>query len=154
MLNSLLRKKLEPPIATWVEEGRDMAANTKSTSASEKDADEFADWVRGFIDQRIHKYATDEAGDNYTAEEREMGIENVNTGLKRTFDEDESDEEDEDDQMKDVGDAVTTVRKTATGVEFGLGEIKKDPNGKARTGGDIWAFATSGMVAPPATVRR
>jgi mediator of RNA polymerase II transcription subunit 8 len=153
VLNSLLRKKLEPPIASWVEEGREIAANTESGVTNEKEQQEFAQWVREFIDQRVQKYALEEAGDNYTAEERELGIENVNTGLKRKFDDDD-DDEDEDEAMEDVGLAITSVSKTATAVEFGMSEIKRDPMGKARTGATIWTFATTGMVIEPSIGRR
>jgi len=148
VLNSLLRKKLEPPIASWVEEGREVAANTTTpgtTAASEHDQQQFQEWVRDFIDQRVQKYALEEGPDNFTAEERAIGIEH---------DDDESDEE-EDEEMEDVGVAVTHVATTATGqLKFALGEIKKDPNGKTRTMDTIWMFATTGMVLEPNTGRR
>ena len=45
-----------------------------------------------------------EWGGDFTAEEREGGVENVITGLKRTFEDEEESEEDEegDDKMPDV----------------------------------------------------
>lgn len=149
-----MRKKLEPSVASWVEEGREIATNTKTSSTSENDEKEFAEWVHDFIDRRVQKYALEEAGDNYTAEERAMGIENVNTGLKRKFDEEDSDGEDEDEEMEDVSAAVASVGRTATGqVGFGMGEIK-DPNGKARSVEQIWMFATTGMLVEPNFARR
>lgn len=65
-----------------------------------------AAWSR----QRLAKFATEEGESLYTAEEREMGIENVRTGLKRSLEEEESDEEEEDEED---GEGDTTMRDSA-----------------------------------------
>jgi mediator of RNA polymerase II transcription subunit 8 len=55
--------------------------------------DELRAWTLG----RIASYVRDEAGDVYTKEERDMGIENVRTGLRRDLEEDSDDDDDEED---------------------------------------------------------
>jgi len=128
-----------------VDEGRAIQAGV--TEARDKEEDDLLNWAREWTDTRIMKYALDEAGDDYTVEEREGGTENVNTGLKRMLDEDESDEDGEDNVLKDVGVAVTSARRTSLGqVEFGMGEVKKDPDGKSRSIENILRYATSGTV--------
>lgn len=149
LLGQLLRKKLEPHVETWVEEGRDIQAelNTGDTEAG------LLSWAKDWSSERISTYAQEEAGDNYTVAEREMGIENVRTGLRRKLEDSDSEEEDEDEEMEDAGVQVTSVRRSSLGqVEFGMSEVKKDPNGKARSVEDILRFATSGVDLGP--VRR
>jgi len=95
----------------------------------------------------VEEYVKEEAGDDYTAEERELGIENVNTGLKRKFDEDDSVGDDEDEEMEDVGVAATSARRTSLGqVEYNLREVKNEAGGKTRSVEDILRFATTGVV--------
>jgi mediator of RNA polymerase II transcription subunit 8 len=144
LLVQLLRKKLEPHVETWVDEGRSIHAAVNTGKEEEPLA-----WAKEWIGARIATYAEEEAGDNYTVAEREMGIENVRTGLRRKLEEDSSDEEDEDEDedMEDAGMVVTSAGRTSLGqVEFGMGEVKKDPNGKSRSVEDILRFATSGAV--------
>ncbi|PVH75052.1 hypothetical protein DL98DRAFT_467052 [Cadophora sp. DSE1049] len=159
VLTQLLRKKLEPGVETWVEEARTTQTSATEAGTDEKDENELLEWAIDWIGPRIHKYITKDQGD-YTIEERERGRENVNTGLRRKFPEDESDEEeddeDEDEEMEDVGVAVTSVRRSSVGeVEFGLGEVKKvDPNAKMRNIEDILRFATTGASTDQAGPRR
>lgn len=54
--------------------------------------------VRRACQERIGEYVMNEEGDSFTAEEHEMGIENVRTGLLRSFD-DEYEDEDDDEEM-------------------------------------------------------
>jgi mediator of RNA polymerase II transcription subunit 8 len=146
LLGQLLRKKLEPHVETWVEEGRSLGAEL-NTGKRDSDEEELLTWATNFIDARIATYVGEEAGDNYTVEEREMGVENVRTGLRRKLDESDSEEEDEDEEMEDAGVQVTSARRSSMGaVEFGMSELKKDPNGKTRSVEDILRFATSGVV--------
>jgi mediator of RNA polymerase II transcription subunit 8 len=108
-------------------------------------------WGKEWIGQRVATYILEEAGDNYTVEEREMGIENVNIGLRRKLDEEESedDDEDEDKEMKDVGVEVTTVGKSTAGqVEYGLEEIRKSPDWKSKSVNEVLRFATSRAHQP------
>jgi mediator of RNA polymerase II transcription subunit 8, fungi type len=136
---------MEPQVETWVAEGRAIGDNAASTTSHDE---ELWTWATGWIGDRVAKYALEEAGDNYTVEEREGGIENVNTGLRRKLEEDESsDDEDEDEEMEDVGVNVTSARRTSSGqLELGMGEVRKDPDGKTRSVEDILRLATRGTV--------
>ncbi|KKA29970.1 hypothetical protein TD95_003776 [Thielaviopsis punctulata] len=51
--------------------------------------------MRTWMQARVIEYATKEANEIYTKEEREMGIENVQTGLKHNLDWDSEDDEDD-----------------------------------------------------------
>jgi len=154
LLGQLLRKKLEPQVESWVEEGRAIAERVEAAKVSGESPDasleELWKWARDWIGMRVAKYALEEGQDNYTVEERERGIENVNTGLRRRFDEEESsEEEEEDEEMGGTQVKVTSVRKTSVGqVEFGLGELKNAvaPASKPRTMQEILRFATSGVI--------
>jgi mediator of RNA polymerase II transcription subunit 8 len=100
LLGVLLRKKLEPQVQTWVEEGREIASGENAVTDRDQEMWSFA---ASFINERVQKYALEEAGANYTTAERNMGVENVRTGLRRKFeDEDTSDEDDEDEEMEDT----------------------------------------------------
>ncbi len=54
--------------------------------------------TRNACQERIAEYVMNEEGDSFTAEEHEIGIEKVRTGLQRSFDDEY---EDEDDEMED-----------------------------------------------------
>ncbi|KAK3337290.1 mediator complex, subunit Med8 [Cercophora scortea] len=147
ILLQLLRKKLEPNVETWVEEARN-AARSAGIDASklgtgkvrggggygEEDDDDYGvdqgdapsdpfdeEWadIRDACFEGIKGYIETQAREPYTAAEREIGTENVRTGLKRSLD-DESDEEDEDDSenesSEDEDDDMMDVDKAATGV--------------------------------------
>jgi mediator of RNA polymerase II transcription subunit 8, fungi type len=149
LLGQLLRKKLDPHVETWVEEGRDIQAELKTGDSEEA----LLSWAKDWIGERAATYVQDEAGDNFTAAEREMGVENVRTGLRRRLEESDSEDEDEDDEMEDAGVQVTSARRSSMGqVEFGMSEVKKEPAGKALAVEDILRFATSGVA--PGPVRR
>ncbi|CRK14977.1 hypothetical protein BN1723_002142 [Verticillium longisporum] len=63
--------------------------------------------LRAWTQERVARYVIEEAGDVYTREEREGGIENVRSGLKRPLEEpDESDDEDGDDDENEDEDVV------------------------------------------------
>ncbi|CAK7216190.1 mediator of RNA polymerase II transcription subunit 8 [Sporothrix curviconia] len=54
-------------------------------------------WTMG----RLEQFIREEAPDMYTKEERERGVENVRTGLRRSLEDDEDDEDDDDDDDDD-----------------------------------------------------
>ncbi|KAL3958964.1 hypothetical protein ACCO45_007126 [Purpureocillium lilacinum] len=91
ILTQLLRKKLEPDVEELVAQGAETArlATPEGIADLQGIWDELREWTHG----RIAEYVRDEAGDVYTKEEREMGVENVRTGLRRGLDDDESDDE-------------------------------------------------------------
>jgi mediator of RNA polymerase II transcription subunit 8, fungi type len=58
------------------------------------------DAARQACQERIAEYVMNEEGDSFTAEEHELGIEHVRTGLQRSFDDEyEDDDEDDEDEM-------------------------------------------------------
>jgi mediator of RNA polymerase II transcription subunit 8 len=152
-MGMLLRKKLEPPIESWTDEGRSIGADAATGGSHDE---ELWAWAIEWMGTRVVTYAEKEEGKNYTADERKKGIENVNTGLRRKLEDDYSDEgdeeedEDEDEEMEDVGVTVTSVRRMSSGqVDFGMGEVKHSEAGKgpnARSVEEILRFATSGAV--------
>ncbi|KAI1464395.1 mediator complex, subunit Med8 [Daldinia caldariorum] len=113
VLQRLLRKKPEPDIATSMDEGRNMVAALTSQPASqdittgasspgaakgpEEELEKIWNAVRDFCEERMRDYVLNEGDDMFTEEERERGIENVRTGLRRSLD-DEEEEEDEDEE--------------------------------------------------------
>jgi mediator of RNA polymerase II transcription subunit 8 len=123
ILLQLLRKKPEPDVATSMDEGRKMYRETAESVGltedpvkreREKGGDDEDDpesmfgmqWgaARVFIGNRSEKYIkSGESEDPFTKEEREIGVENVRTGLRRVLEEyeDDEDEEDEDGGKKE-----------------------------------------------------
>lgn len=100
ILTQLLRKKLEPDVEELVLKGRETArlATPEGIASLQGIWNELRTWTH----DRIAAYVREEAGDVYTREEREAGVENVRTGLARALDED-SDSNDEDDNDGDDG---------------------------------------------------
>lgn len=103
LLGQLLRKKHEPQVETWVEEGR--AKQSELKESKEEDIEELWNWAAEWIGPRVAKYVGEDSREHYTLDEQEAGIENVRTGLRRKLDEDESEDEDEDEEMEDVATA-------------------------------------------------
>ncbi|KAI0457412.1 choline sulfatase [Xylaria acuta] len=107
VLLQLLRKKPEPDVEAAMEEGSKAAlasmpfpsgAQFSATTNQDKEKEDALEkiWTatREVCQERITEYVMNEESDSYTAEEREMGVENVRTGLLRSLD-DESEDEDE-----------------------------------------------------------
>lgn len=133
VLEQLLRTKLDPRVEDWVTRGR--IAGTEATSSggaggglSESDLAELWSWapIEANAEARRRNW-----GGNYTLEEKEAGIENVVTGLRRTLpddDDDDDEDEDEDEEFEDVdedgGEKMEIVgvhtRPGASGVEFDI----------------------------------
>lgn len=129
LLGQLLRKKLEPNVEDWVEGGREAATGAMETGDGGLKEHELLDlweWAGMAANEQARKYTW---GDDFTLEEREMGIESVDTGLRRKFEEngEESSGDDDEEAMEDAasqGDEMEVVgvrRKSgAAGVEFEL----------------------------------
>lgn len=116
LLGQLLRKKLQPPVEDWIDEGVRHAAESKHesngvSSASQVEQElgsqaigqgqlqELWEWA-GPEGNRV---ARDEVGeeafaDVFTLAEQEDGIENVVTGLRRKFWESDAEDEGEEDE--------------------------------------------------------
>lgn len=145
LLGQLLRKRLEPGVERWVEEGKALHGKTEGIEALE------AQWseARDLIGRRVAEAAVSHAKDQYTAEERKLGIENVRTGLRSPMnmpgddEESESDEdEDEDEEMEDV---KVNVKKENTVVSGEQIEERKI-TGPIRTLDEIVRFGTTGLA--------
>lgn len=94
VLNQLLRKKFEPHVEDWVEQGR-LAGEEVVKGNGGRGGDEIIElweWAGMAANEQARKH---EWGGDYTLEEIEGGIENVVTGLR----DEESDEEEEDEQV-------------------------------------------------------
>ncbi|KAH8157062.1 hypothetical protein CIB48_g11179 [Xylaria polymorpha] len=110
VLLQLLRKKPEPDVEAAMEEGvkalasmpfpgRAQSSTTTTTANGDKEKEDALEniWTatRQMCQERIAEYVMNEESDSYTAEERELGIENVRTGLQRNLDDDSEDDEDD-----------------------------------------------------------
>ena len=150
LLGHLLRKKLEPGVERWVEEGKAMVIPTsKGDNELEDELEQRWKAARDFIGERIARAAVTHRRDAYTAEEREMGIENVNTGLRRPMKleggegDGESDEDgNEDEEMEDV----QVVKDGAGGLKLEVGTELKGHGGKVRSLDEIVRFMTTGLA--------
>ncbi|KAJ5791625.1 uncharacterized protein N7518_008636 [Penicillium psychrosexuale] len=118
-LEQLLRTKLDPRVEDWVARGR--AAGTESTAgpsnfSSDSDAAhkplsdaqlaELWEWAPLEANQEARRRNW---GGNFTLEEREAGIENVVTGLRRQLQDDDGEEESEDEDGDGDGDEMDVV---------------------------------------------
>ncbi|KAI1174040.1 choline sulfatase [Nemania sp. FL0916] len=109
ILLQLLRKKPEPDVEAAMDEGSKTLAsmplpghgNSHTHQDKEKETALSEIWraARGACMDRIGEYVMHEEGDSFTAEEHEIGIENVRTGLKRSFDDEYEDDDEDDDEM-------------------------------------------------------
>lgn len=140
MLQQLMRTKLDPRVEDWVARGRiagtesspstldfsrtipnpSAAVNTSTKQLSEPELKELWEWAPVEANQEARQRNW---GGHYTLEEREAGIQNVVTGLRRQLedddaseDEDEGDEDEGEDEMEVVG----VHRKSSGGIEFDI----------------------------------
>ncbi|KAJ5895172.1 hypothetical protein N7495_006863 [Penicillium taxi] len=133
-LEQLLRTKLDPRVEDWVARGREAGtAPSQSTTnpgaspgngpLSEADLAKLWEWAPLEANQEARRRNW---GGDFTLEEREAGIENVITGLKRQLEDDEGseddDEEEDDDEGEDQMDIVGVHRKSGggAGLEFDI----------------------------------
>ncbi|KAI1854189.1 hypothetical protein JX265_000593 [Neoarthrinium moseri] len=122
ILLQLLRKKPEPDVANAMDEGRRTYLENKDdlitvdgvTQSTGDDADDDDEntlpmnlrWeaIDAWIGRRAGKFIEEEFPEDFTAEELDLGIENVRTGLRRKFEEyEDDDEEDEDEEQEGSG---------------------------------------------------
>jgi mediator of RNA polymerase II transcription subunit 8, fungi type len=145
LLGQLLRKKLEPSVEAWVEEGRAVQIGNEGSGEEEKDIEEVWREARGFIGERVARAAVTHRTDAYTAEEREMGMENVNTGLMQPIKLGNADEESDEDEENDGDEEMVDAGRN--GEEKGEGAMEeKKYDGLVRTLDDIVRFMTIGKT--------
>lgn len=102
LLEHLLRTKLEPEVEDWVEKGQEIVQTTslgRTIALSEAERDELWQWAPIAANDEIRKQNW---GGDYTMAEKELGVENVVTGLKRQLQEPpDPDEQDDGDGVED-----------------------------------------------------
>lgn len=131
VLNQLLRKKLEPHVEDWVEQGRLAGEEVvkEDGGRGREEITELWEWAGITANEEARKH---DWGGEYTVEEIEGGIENVVTGLR----DEESD--DEDDEMEEEG-AAQSARME--------GHEKKSPDeggGKPLSMNEVLRFLVKG----------
>ena len=123
LLGQLLRKKVEPGVEDWIQEGLNAGNSMARLRSNDADVtgenlENLWDWAAGALQDELRRYLPTFGG-NYTLEERKIGIQNVVTGLQRTLPDtmaDSSDEDDEsdDDEMKDDSRPKTVSKAAAS----------------------------------------
>ncbi|GIJ82244.1 mediator of RNA polymerase II transcription subunit 8 [Aspergillus pseudoviridinutans] len=123
-LEQLLRTKLDPRVEDWVSRGRRAGASALEDQGalSEGALAELWDWAPVEANQEARRRNW---GGNFTLEEREMGIQNVVTGLRRQLedeDEEESESEEEGEGEEEEMEVVGVRRKSGVGagLEFDI----------------------------------
>lgn len=152
ILQGILRKKLDPRAEAWIDEslkdekGQTLQNGDKGSAQTLSPEDMQDLWEStGPAFREILQPLLDDAilEDEYTIQEREDGIENVVTGIKRKLGgllEDDDDDEDEDEEMEDQA-AEEQVTLDMPGFEPGAPYVRLD---------DLLRFAVSGsQPAPP-----
>jgi mediator of RNA polymerase II transcription subunit 8, fungi type len=155
LLEHLLRTKLEPEVEEWVERAQELASKGtqgRYSGLSDIAHDDLWQWAPIAANDEIRKQNW---GGDYTMAEKQAGIENVATGLKRELIEppdpgeqdaeagEESDEEDDDDEE----DVVEVHRKSnAPGLEFDVTTAKRSASQMPID--NLFRFMMTGNTAP------
>ncbi|MCJ1367309.1 mediator of RNA polymerase II transcription subunit 8 [Acarospora aff. strigata] len=116
LLGQLLRKKLEPNVEDWVERGREIATDaTKLDAESVKEHELLSlwEWAGMAANEQARKHTW---GGDFTLEERDIGIENVDTGLRRKFEESGDDSSDDDEAME---------KSTSSDLDMEIGDVQR-----------------------------
>ncbi|EEH07092.1 conserved hypothetical protein [Histoplasma capsulatum G186AR] len=164
MLSQLLRTKLEPRVEDWVSQGLSMGnpdATRLRTGLTEQQLLEL--WRWGPIEANMEARGRNWGGD-YTLEEKEMGVKNVVTGLKRKLNEEDSGsesgsgDEEEGSEGEEGGDGggngmgVVGVHGSpgAGGVQFDIskegGYVQSTSMSPALPSEDVFRFMMTGAV--------
>lgn len=146
ILTQLLRKKLEPDVEELVEQGRETArlVTPEGLALLQEVWDECRQWTQ----QRVAEYVAEEADDVYTKEEREAGVENVRTGLKRDLESDEEDDDDDDDSDDDddnIAEAQDDAAKKKPGAPEPPQQLPRGPEPETL----MWFAARGDFALPP-----
>lgn len=123
ILETLLRTKLEPNVEEWIEEGESITLQRQKGAQkglSDEERNALWQWAPGAANKEARKQKW---GADFTLEEKQNGIENVITGLRRDLieptddDGDEVEEEDEEEEYEvtdDEDDDKMEVEQTKT----------------------------------------
>lgn len=134
----LLRKKAEPQVDNWVDDGRSYLEKRGETEG--KDLEEVWNFASDNIGQMVGKAAVRVMRDLYTKEEREAGVKNARTGLKKPPEDEEGSEDSDDDEADDEDEEM------GDGDEESDGEPKKKVVVGARSLDDMMMFMTTGRM--------
>ncbi|OQD70661.1 hypothetical protein PENDEC_c022G00469 [Penicillium decumbens] len=161
-LEQLLRTKLDPRVEDWVARGRTAGSEPPALDASNLNPSAAAAQAQKPLSEaelaELWRWAPIEAnqearrrnwGGNFTLEEREAGMQNVVTGLKRQLEDDEGseDEEDEDEEGEDEMDVVGVRRKSdGNGVEFEIAPHHTHAVEPVVPLGEILRYMTTGRM--------
>lgn len=150
LLGQLLRKKLEPGVEDWIEEyttkgvdGQQRVNGAPSEGLSRNELRELwnsaAPTSQGIVGPMLEEDG--EFGDDFTIAEREEGVENVITGLRRKLDgeSDDEDDEDGDEKMEDVIPSAKVAAEEEGGVDTSLPPLPLD---------SVLRFMTTGARPP------
>lgn len=105
VVGQLLRKKLEPDVEKWIDEGTALGKRVDEGGGLKgKELDDVWGWA---AERAVGSSAEIPWGIDYTLDEREEGVEGVMTGIMRKLndgmeDMDEEEEEEEDGRAKDI----------------------------------------------------
>ncbi|KAK7223843.1 hypothetical protein V2G26_011846 [Clonostachys chloroleuca] len=138
LLSMLLRSKLEPQMEERVSQGLETAhrATPEGIAVLQEVWDECRRWTQ----QRIAEYVSEEADDVYTKQERDAGVENVRTGLRRELEEDESDEDEEGEDEDEADD-----RARGSQQQQGAPPVTRGPEPETL----LWFAARGDFSVPP-----
>lgn len=141
-LQTLIRKKPDPEVEAAIFRSKKFIEEEVTQEGLEKMHDVWSD-ARDWIQKRIMTYVSEEAGDVYTKEERELGTDNVRTGLRRDLESDEEDE-DEDEEME----GADNTEKPEKASEDKLPQVPRGPEPETL----LW-FGARGDFAVPENVQ-
>ena len=151
ILGQLLRKKLEPNTEEWIEENtskHEVKSQVNGAGKHEqlqgKELRDLWSWASQTNAGIAAAMGEDDLfEDHYTIAEREAGIENVITGLKRNLDGDSEEEDDEpddndDDSMEDVMPSTGALVDSEFGIDSSVSPMPLE---------DVLRFITSGKLS-------
>jgi mediator of RNA polymerase II transcription subunit 8, fungi type len=154
LLEHLLRTKLEPEVEEWVEKGLEIApqpSQRSSSALSQHERDELWQWAPVAANDEIRKQNW---GGDYSMAEKQAGVENVATGLKRELveppDPDEHDDgegvEESEEGDYDEEDVQIRRKPNVPGLEFDLSTTKRSiPQMPIE---NVFRFMLTGNTAP------
>lgn len=153
LLYALLYKKLELRGEEWIDKALQEAKEQKDTGEDQGlPADQMEglwEWASDSSRKFFQPWFEDEVfEDNFTVAERESGVENVVTGIKRNLDRDDDEDDDEDE------DAMETQTEKSPGLEDTEPMPKGfDPQKPAIPLESLLRFATTGQLDPPGAIK-
>ena len=129
LLEQLLRTKKQPDTEDWIEQGIRNSQDLRvkgGQQLSQAELESLWNWSPGALKEELSRYLPT-FGTNFTLEEREAGIENVVTGLKRDLTASESDDEDSDEDVMDEDPLPVTTKPEvkATGPASDVNQVLK-----------------------------